>query len=208
MKLRYASLALAAALVLALPAMANTLYSNGPINGGINAYTTNFGWEVSDSFTLAGASKVTAFDGGFWVYPGDSPTSTSWDITSGGPSNAGGTVVASGSGSYSSALLCGGCAYGYDIYRSTISGLSVNLGAGTYYLELFNATSAYGYPVYWDENDGPSTAYQQGNGNSPYTIGSQAFDVYGVPTPEPGSLMLLGSGVIGLAGMLRRKISL
>jgi hypothetical protein len=25
-------------------------------------------------------------------------------------------------------------------------------------------------------------------------------------TPEPGSLMLLGSGVVGLAGMLRRKL--
>jgi hypothetical protein len=26
------------------------------------------------------------------------------------------------------------------------------------------------------------------------------------PTPEPGSLMLLGSGVVGLAGVLRRKL--
>jgi PEP-CTERM motif len=28
-----------------------------------------------------------------------------------------------------------------------------------------------------------------------------------LPTPEPGSLMLLGSGVIGLANALRRKLS-
>jgi hypothetical protein len=28
------------------------------------------------------------------------------------------------------------------------------------------------------------------------------------PTPEPGSFLLLGSGVLGLAGMLRRKINL
>src|ERR1035438_4144494 len=27
------------------------------------------------------------------------------------------------------------------------------------------------------------------------------------PTPEPGSLMLLGTGVLGLAGMLRRKLN-
>jgi hypothetical protein len=32
-------------------------------------------------------------------------------------------------------------------------------------------------------------------------------EVIGVPTPEPGTLALLGSGMIGLAGFLRRKIS-
>jgi len=30
----------------------------------------------------------------------------------------------------------------------------------------------------------------------------------GEPTPEPGSLILLGSGVLGLAGVLRRRMSL
>jgi PEP-CTERM motif len=36
---------------------------------------------------------------------------------------------------------------------------------------------------------------------------SLAFTVYGTPTvPEPGSMMLFGSGVLGLAGVLRRKL--
>jgi len=38
---------------------------------------------------------------------------------------------------------------------------------------------------------------------------SMAFQTYmGSSTPEPGSLILLGSGVLGLAGILHRKISL
>jgi hypothetical protein len=42
------------------------------------------------------------------------------------------------------------------------------------------------------------------NGNNDEAIGS----LYLSSVPEPGTIMLLGSGVLGLAGMLRRKINL
>jgi PEP-CTERM motif-containing protein len=32
--------------------------------------------------------------------------------------------------------------------------------------------------------------------------------IYGAQSPEPGTLMMFGSGVLGLAGLLRRKINL
>jgi hypothetical protein len=35
----------------------------------------------------------------------------------------------------------------------------------------------------------------------------QTFLGYNTPTPEPGSLMLMGSGILGLAGVLRRKVA-
>jgi hypothetical protein len=42
-----------------------------------------------------------------------------------------------------------------------------------------------------------------------YEPGVDAFSITGgTSTPEPGTLVMLGSGVIGLAGMLRRKINL
>ena len=40
-----------------------------------------------------------------------------------------------------------------------------------------------------------------------YTLGGE-FDMGATPTPEPGTLVMFGSGILGLAGVLRRKINL
>jgi hypothetical protein len=45
-------------------------------------------------------------------------------------------------------------------------------------------------------------------GGFAYTLDDLAYGGGSTTTPEPGSLILLGSGVLGFAGLLRRKLSL
>lgn len=53
-----------------------------------------------------------------------------------------------------------------------------------------------------------NTSSNTGRGQ-PFTITVQGFlDDQFTSTPEPGSLVLLGSGVLGIAGLVRRKLNL
>ena len=205
MKVRFASIVLLAlSLMVAAPAFAANLYSNGPINGTINAWNTCCGFLVTDSFNISSNSTVTGFDGGFWVGPGDLPVQVDWSIGT----SAYGNTLGSGTAVLSNSLFCSGCGFGvYDIYTSTASGLNVALLTGTYWLTLQNGITLNGSNMFWDENDGPSMAQQSTTG----PIGSEAFNIYGMSqttTPEPGTLVMFASGILGLGGVLRRKLSL
>jgi hypothetical protein len=70
-----------------------------------------------------------------------------------------------------------------------------------------------GDPIYWDENSGPSSASE----NEVGTIPSESFTLLGSSStgtttttgtdsvPELGSIVLFASGVLSVAGALRRK---
>lgn len=185
-----------------LPAEAGTIYDNGPINGNTDAWTINFGFEVSDSFTVSGgASTVTGLSFGAWITPGDTVTSVEVFLSS---EEGGGTSYFDQQVS----LVQSSCVlnqFSFDVCRETGNFNGPQLGNGTYWLNLQNATDTNGDPVYWDENSGPSLASEGGEG----TLPSEAFTISGNnngSTPEPGSLLLLASGVLGVAGVLRRKL--
>ncbi len=165
--------------------------------------TFSDGFVVSDTFTVpTGGGSVNGLQFGAWLDPGDVLLQAEVSITS---SEFGGTTYFDQLVNFTQS----GCSLnqlGYNVCTETSSDFGpVNLAAGTYWLNLQN-----GVPgddgTYWDENSGPSSASE----NSVGTIPSEAFTVLGTASttgtvPEPTSIMLFGSGILGLAGVLRRR---
>ncbi len=223
MKLRLASLSLLtlSLMMAAVPATAQTVYSNGPINGNNDAWTINFGFIVSDTFNVANNNTtITGANFGIWLFPGDTLTSAELSITS---SENGGTSYFDQTVNFT-AISCHFNQFGdFNICNESTAFNGPTLNSGTYWLNLQNASVPSGDPVFWDENSGvgctspgcPSSASR----NEVGTIPSESFTVLGTQSsttststtttgtvPEPGSLMLFGSGILGLVGMLRRKL--
>ena len=206
--MRIASLSLLTVCCLMLavaPAMADT-YSNGAYNGTVDGWTINFGFTVSDSFTLSGLdNKVDSFHFVYWDASSSDKLTTA-DLQLGTTSFGGSpTTVA-----FTSTSL-GSNQFGYFLFQADATGLSIPWAGGAGYVTLGNACSTSGCsvsnPIYWDENSGPSTGYENTIGSIP----SEAFTIGGTggtsTTPEPSSIMLFGSGILGLAGVLRRKLT-
>lgn len=94
---------------------------------------------------------------------------------------------------------CQGCLYGNDggPYAFTVP--------STVYTE-----GDPGYPFVQNTfySNGIDIGYIWSSGWTGAAFNGEVFTFTGTSTPEPGTLVLLGSGVLGLAGMLRRKINL
>ncbi len=154
-------------------------YENGPVNGTTDAWTINFGYVISDSFS---ANTVKGFDIWVWEFPGDTLSSLDWSLTS---DPNGGTVY--GSGTANGANLTDSYVstnqYGFNIDKISVSGLNVSPGNGTGYLNLQNAGLPSGDPVYWDENSGSGChspgCPSQADDSAVGTIPSESFDLEG-----------------------------
>jgi hypothetical protein len=215
----------------------DNLYDNGPVNGQVDAWTISrdmtgftYNYYVSNAFSLAsgGPYNVTGFDFWAWLVPGDAVTQLNWEISD-SPFN--------GSLGLGTACLSGGSCngtisntdtftngYGYVLDFVQVSGIHLgsNLPAGQYFLTLESGLTNTGDPVFWDQNNGVGCTGDDGAGggcgnpgqqNGTGTIPSEAFTIEGNSsgstgtTPEPSSLVLFGSGMLGVAAAIRRKLS-
>lgn len=194
--------ALALFLAAVIPACATAIYSNGAVNGTVNSWNIASSTDMTtDSFSVLSASTMSGFDFATWNSPGNVISTVTWAIGT----TEFGSDVASGTSAVSSAFdFSGGATAPHDVDTNTVSGLSVGLSAGTtYWLTLSGASLA---GASWDQNSGPSAADWSSHG-FPAPVASETFDINGggISSPEPGSMGLLGAGVLAIMGALRRR---
>lgn len=208
MKLRIVWLSLLALCLAVVPAVAQTdIYDNGPINGTIGGWNIRYGFVVSDTFTVgAGGAHVNGLEFAVWLSGTEELQSAEVSITSqelGGNTYFDGVVNFTQSG-------CVANQFGYLVCLETSDPFNgPNLASGTYWLNLQNASGTGDSGFYWDENSGPSQASE----NSVGTIPSEAFTLLGSigttttgTVPEPSSIILFGSGILGVTAALRRNL--
>ncbi len=221
MKMRIASLSLLILCFALATASAQTFINTGPINGNLNAFFIDgpggpFGQSISDQFVSTATGTAGTLNFGEWTLGGN-PTVVNWSL---GTSSFG-SDIASGGGAVTSTFI-GNNSFGYGIYNTQISISGAMTSGNTYYLTLSGANDAGGSQFdAWDDNESllASCYFENPNGSGGCpTTESEAFTITGSTTttsttsttsttPEPSSIMLLGSGILGLAGVLRRKLS-
>lgn len=225
--------ALAFSLLLAAPVAAGpvTLYDNGPATGNYFAWSITGGYEVSNSFTLSSTSSLTGVQFGTQEVVNTAPpngssglmTSVQWTISTSpagnmGPNYTNGPsgVIASGTANVSDRVIMGNLFSNVSLNEVNFSLSNLPLGPGTYYLTLTDTNSADLGQIYWDQSNGPSTAYQTGQGLlngadlssygiTGYTGGSESFQIFGAVVPEPSTAVVLGGILVLAAASIRRR---
>ena len=156
------------------------------------------------------ATNVNGLIFGAWVFPGDVLQSAEVSITS---SEFGGTTYFDQVVNFTQSG-CSGNQYGFNVCTETGTLRTGQPGCRHLLAEPVERLVNDGDPIYWDENSGPSSASENSVGTIPSEVVHDSGREHrprrpaGGSVPEPSSIMLFGSGILGLAGVLRRKLFL
>ncbi len=180
---------------------------NDTSQGGFGNFASTYdNWNINPG----GLYKVTEiqFTGGYFN-PNQQGNITGWTINvyfdnAGQPGTLQYTDHISGTGNET--FL--GNYNGFPAYSYDISGLSFQeLSGVTYWLSVVPDLA---FPPQWGwatSSQGDGVAYQDYFGTRSQLASDQAFTLIGTSSvPEPGTLVMLGTGVLGLVGSLRRKL--
>ncbi len=199
-------------------ANANALANeNDAIVGG-----SPYGAATYQNFNWNGGSIAGLFTNNL---SGLNPTSGYWEIRSGLSEGSGGTLLASGTGGGSGFLhtATGNSAFGYNEYTDAVLTPGLSLGPGTYWFAVVpndptNAARSFNTNTFIsggqigtdiDNEQYFNSAFFGANftnANNEGVFQDFSSGAIGGNVPEPSSLILLGSGLLSLGGLLRRQL--
>jgi len=179
-----------------------------------------YGAATYQNFTLSNNSMVTGlFSNNLSQL---TPTNGYWEIRSGVSEGNGGVLVASGTGAVTNTPT-GRSDFGYLEYTNQVDGLNVALNGGTqYWMAVVPVCTTCAGRAFNSDTDGLNSIGTQQSNNQYFNsafFGANftnannegAFQTFsqGVvgTVPEPSSLIMLGSGLLAAAGVVRRRLS-
>jgi hypothetical protein len=166
--------------------------------------------QVYDNFTLGGTTSLSSVQWvGSYFNPATQGPITAWTLQIYGDSGGqpGTLLYNTNVGGTAGETFIGLDNVGDPTYLYTLA-VNFSAAAGTqYWLSVYPDLA---FPPQWGwetATGGDGVSYQDFFGSRTQLAADEAFALFaGTTTPEPGTLVLLGSGILGLAGTLRRKL--